>query len=530
VTDRSNDPNYFSEIETSESYRKPEANVFKATVIRAVVFSEGCPASEIVSQTFFVHPEMRSRYHVPVVSIIAEPDDFFSDETGIYVKGDHDNYLQRGDEWEREIHVQIFDTTGTILIDQNAGARIHGRGTRFSAQKSLRLYADDKYGKSEFAYPFFSDRPNDSYRRLLLRTSRGDWNGALFTDLLCHELVKDMNVDYMSGITNIVFINGEYWGIQNLRERQDEAYILSHYPFADSGFDIIDYVQGSGPEVESGSIDNYETLVNILMNGHLSDEELYWQANKMIDLDNMIDYFIAEMYLANVDFPDINQTMWRPALESEQWRWFFFDCDGCFIRNNYDHLFDYYNEFESYDRHPAWSMVILSRLLRNQVFREQFMQRFFWAVNTVFSPDKVIRKIDSLKAIYMPLIPEHIERWNTPSDMNNWLYNVEGLKEFAVTRPPEITEQLFKYFGSPVMMYPNPVSDRVNLKSELFLSENMVVRIFDLSGREVLNFRGNKGTEEIGIELDSGLHDGIYIMNLQVGYLVLSQKLVIRNE
>jgi hypothetical protein len=530
IKDRSDDPNYFSEIETSDNYIKPEEKIFKATVIRAVVYSDGCPASEIRNLTFFVHPLMDKRYTVPVISIIAEPDDFFSDEEGIYVRGNNNNFLGKGKEWERPVHLQIFETTGENIIDQQAGTRIHGRGTRMSAQKSLRLYADEEYGTESFNYHFFNDREMDTYNSLLLRTTRGDWSNTLFTDILSHELVKDMNIDYMSGITAIVFINGEYWGIQNLREQQDEDYIKAHFKTSDSSYDIVDYVQGKGPVIESGSIDAYEELIDILYDETLDQDAFFNLISQKIDIQGMIDFFIAEMYLGNIDFPENNHTLWRPDSEGGKWRWFFYDCDACFYRYNYNPVFDYINELDEFQRYPDWSLIILKRLLENKEFRNQFTQHFYQSVNTVFTPERVISKIDSFKLVYQPLMAEHIERWREPEDITSWLNNIEKLKQFAIGRQLEITRQLVKYFGNPVLVYPNPAVNYITLESELFSKDESKIRIYDLTGKIVSDFNFGPTDEAIHLELDSYIPKGLYILNINAGYFFQSQLLTIIHE
>ena len=527
IRDRTCEENHFSEIETRSDYEEPHANIFKATALRAVVYSDGCPASGILNETFFVHKDMSEKYPVPLVSIMADPDDLFSEEEGIYVQGNHSNSEQTGSNWERTVHLEIYSRSGEKTIGQYADARIHGRGTRRSAQKSLKLSANDKYGPAIFNYPLFADRDLTAYSKLLLRNSFGDWNETLFTDLLCHELVKEMNMDYMAGVTSVVFINGEYWGIQNIRELQDENYLQAHHPVSSGIYDIIDYEQNFGALAKEGTLGNYNDLIGFLMVEDPASDEYFRRISEMIDIDNMIDYFIAEMYLGNIDFPDINQRLWRDSSPGGIWRWLFFDCDACFQRFNYDHLSDYFNEAKTFERYPEWSVLILTRLLRNEEFRKLFFQRFYVVMNTVFSPPRVIGKIDSLKEVYRPLLAEHIERWHDPADIHTWLRNIEKLKQFAIGRPVEITEQLLKYYGNPVNVYPNPVSDRLFIESEMIEENEFILQLFDCTGRLVYNTCQRSGSSVMEIPLPGDIRQGVYILNIQLGYLNISEKIVI---
>ncbi|MDD2198886.1 MAG: CotH kinase family protein [Bacteroidales bacterium] len=205
-------------------------DIFKAQVLRAQVYSEGCPAGNPINRTFFISNTSTNPYNVPVVSLITDKDNLFDDDEGIYVLGNNENYWRSGKAWERDVYVEMFDKSGVKIIDQMAGMRIHGGGNRKSDQKSLRLYARNKFGKGWFSYPFFEDKQHiDSCKRLILRNVK-DWDGTMIVDELSQNLVKDMNIDYSAFVTSIVFINGEYWGIYSLRERQDEYYVGSNPP------------------------------------------------------------------------------------------------------------------------------------------------------------------------------------------------------------------------------------------------------------------------------------------------------------
>ena len=530
LNDRSSEPNNYSKIKTHADYRKPESSVFKASILRAVVYSEGCPASQPITETYFVNERIHTRYHVPVVSVVADPDDFFSDEEGIYVPGNHNNYYQHGKNWERRIHIEIYDTSGNKVIDQDAGARIHGRGTRGAAQKSLRLYADPEYGNESFGYRFFSDREIDSYKRLILQTTQGDWSDNLFTDLLCHQLVKDLNIDYVSGITTVVFINGEYWGIHNLRERQDESYLKAHYPSTSGDYDILDYALYEGVVPESGDMAAYNSLMEVFADNNIPDDEKFEKVSSLIDVGSLIDYFIAEIYLGNVDFPGLNQSLWRDRENNSPWRWFFFDCDACFFRVNFAHLIEYYNEVELFDNPNDWAMVILSQMLKNRTFADMFYQRFYRVIDEVFSPPRVISKIDSLKDLYYPLMAEHIERWHHPGDINIWLNKIENLKQFAVLRPAEMSSQLLNCYGSPVHIFPNPATGPFIIESDMLLNNEADVKIYDSSGRLVYSKVFDDGSTQIQIDPEIRLTGGLYLIRISTGYFTSSHTMIINYE
>jgi len=119
-----------------------------------------------------------------------------------------------------------------------------------------------------------------------------------------------MKIDYTAAESSILFINGEYWGIYSLRERHDEYYVENNYACTNPDLTIISYAKQK-IQVPSGSIDYYEDLIdNISMLDPLSPDFIL-NIESMMDLDNLMDYFIAQVYLANTDWPSNNCEIWR---------------------------------------------------------------------------------------------------------------------------------------------------------------------------------------------------------------------------
>jgi hypothetical protein len=462
----------------------------------------------------------------------------------------------------------MFDNDGKLILEQEAGARIHGGGSRGRSQKSLRLYAREKYGKNAFEYPFFTDKPEvNSFRRLILRTVI-DWSGTLFKEELCHHLVRDMEIDYMAGQTVIVFINGEYWGIHSLRERQDKHYLRANYHLPGSQFDIISHQLHVGLRVEDGSIDQYRDLLDILsaadLSGELSGEEGFRLIGELVDIDNLCDFYIAELYFANGDFPHNNYKMYREQAEGGRWNWLFYDCDGCMIRTKYDHFSEYFNPAikenpnsgpdpfsgtpadpthgsssgsssgsingNIYDPatlqiHEPWTLEVFRRVLQNELFREHFYRRMLYHIDNTFSPEKVIREIDRFEEIYRPLVAEHIFRWNQPNEVIKWSHNVSMMRTFAIQRPPELLEQFQKNLGNPIEIRPNPSNGRIHITHPF--SGDIGIRISSLSGATVYS-DVQYGSADQELYINTGLAPGMYILRLEGPLLSFSEKLIIR--
>jgi hypothetical protein len=503
-----------------ETIKEPGDQIFKANILRAVVYSNGCPASNEIVNTYFINKDIR--YPVPVVSLITEEDNLFNEETGIYVHGKYGNFDQHGEAWERPVHVEIFNTVGTQVVDQDAGMRVHGRGSRKSPQKSLRLYAGSEYGDDHFDYPFFSQKPNlNSFRVLLLRTTGGTL-GPLFKEELCNSLVMNMNLDYPAGETAILFINGEYWGIYNLMERQNSFFVENNYAITDARVDIVAYDRKL--VIEEGTLEEYNNLIHYIETADPGSSGFYEEMNKRLDLDNLIDYYSAQVYFANFDWPFSNVELWKLSNDTARWRYFFFDSDASMIWLNDDHITGYNNSMEDYQRSPEFCTIILRTMLKNEQFRANFTKRLTWHLSNTFNPGRVLGEIEKFRSKYSPLVPEHIYRWYNPVDYNKWDENVQWLQTFAIQRPVKLAQQIQKNFGG-IEINPNPSNGHFMLK---FFNppESLTVKIFSLNGVlvEEESFTGIQTSVPLTINLPSG----IYILHAQSGTSFYSEKLVIQ--
>lgn len=515
---RNADENVFSLIPTTENegnWNEPVGFVRKSNVLRAAAFWQGCRVSAVATANYWIDEEQPASWHeVDVVAVTTESGFLFDDNEGLYVLGNNENFRQRGAEWERPVHLAFVDSSGSSYFEQDGGLRIHGGGTREGPQKSLRLYARSEYGTSWFDYPFFEDRELDRYKRLILRMSMGDWTRTLFKDDLCHYLIKDMNVGYQSSKPTVVYLNGEYWGIHNLRERQDGRYLEQHYNADRDAIEVVSYeLFYQAAVVTDGDGSFYENLLSFLRSNDLSDDANYELALQLMDVDNMIDHYIAHFYFSNLDFPNNNNVLWRETTDDGIWRWLFFDCDACMIRTQYNQLVEHLSDINIHNN-PDWSMEILRSFFRNRRFAERFVGRFRELISENFRADRVIEAIDSFEATYAPLIPEHIQRWGYPDHMLAWRRSVQDLRVFALSRPRVMADFLNRYFDAPFVLYPNPAAGGQSLNLRFHRPENVRdVTVFNMQGQVVMRFNGSEHAVE-EITLQPTLPQGVYAVRV----------------
>jgi hypothetical protein len=515
-------------IPTSPEWKKPQGNVFRGMVVRAAAYANGCRVSPVYTKTYLIDPAGANRYGFPIVSLTADYEDIFSESKGIYVPGHYgtgaENYFNKGEAWERDVHMELYSTDGSLAFEQDLAIRIHGRGTRERPQKSLRLYAKAKYGDSTMSYPFFKGKEISSFRRIILKTTNTHESTTLFKDELCAEVISRMNLDYQAYHPVIVLINGEYWGVHNMRERQDKYYIASNHNVSPDSLDMLGLSLDGSEEIEGDAM-SYNDLLFFIASHDMSDDNNYREVEKRIDITNYIDVHIAHLYFANYDWPRNNVRYWRERAAESRWRWMFFDCDFCM--NNI-----YHNQLASYvDGEPRFeeSTWLVRQLMNNQGFRKLFMERFMHHLNTTFEPQRMITLIREFRDSYGPMVNEHIARWGVPESYAEWESNVSDLENFALKRTLEMVDQLVRLYGHPFTVYPNPASSEVYIDMFGDDSIGLEVKLFNLHGQQLgsRSFGSASGLEAQPIDI-SGLSPGLYLVQVRYGHLIFNDKLVVK--
>lgn len=134
----------------------------------------------------------------------------------------------------------------------------------------------------------------------------------MFRDaLITNGLMTGTAVDFQEYRPVVVYVNGKYWGIYNLREKVNEHYIKDHYNISEDKLDMLEYKEEITPNIIHGDLQNYNQLIDFLNNHDLSNDDNYQYVKSLIDIDNFIDYQIAEIYCANIDWPSNNNKFWR---------------------------------------------------------------------------------------------------------------------------------------------------------------------------------------------------------------------------
>jgi len=431
--------------QSSDEYTIP-IQIDKTTVIRARADAPAFLPSRVVTHTFFIDESST----LPIISIATDPDFLFDDTVGITVgicvndsiRADppFDPHANFWHDWERPISYEFYEQEGHLGFKMDAGIKIFGGAFgRQIRQKAFSIFTRDKYGTHQVRYPMFPTKSIDTFRRWILRCSSNDFNMTFFRDAMMQKLTVDqMDVDYQAYQPAIMFLNGQYWGLYNIREKMNE-----HYPESNYGIDPneVDLLENIG-EVGAGDPSHFENLIDFVKSNDMALPDNYAYVKTQMDVDEFMNYQIAEIYYRNHDWLHRNTKYWRERGPQGRWRWMLFDLDWGFGGETREGEQQYRTNSLEWALNQGEASILLSRLLDNLEFKHAFAQRFASHLNLTFNPERVIHIIDGIRAQIEPEMERHIDRWGAIADLDYWEREIEILRVFARERPDFVRQHI----------------------------------------------------------------------------------------
>jgi hypothetical protein len=496
--------------ENSRIYQAPFP-IAETTIVRAITIDQLSNRSTISTGTYFFDID----HSLPVISLVAAAENFVIRDGFLYGFGENmysngnftANFPYSGSNaWkDREIPAsfELFDEDGSTRFQQDVGVKIFGGwGSRGYPQKSLAIFARSQYGRGKIRHPLFPNHDVKEFESIVLRNSGNDnqsthhipprppigdfgptqGNGSyfvnstftLFRDAMMQRLAANLDVDTQAYRPSILYLNGEYWGIYNLREKLNEHYVESHHAVPS---DKVDLIEGYS-QANAGSNRFYREAQSFVTRGNLSSDEVFEVvATKYINIPSFIDYHLSVIYFQNFDIGNIKQ--WR-SQEDGTFRWMLYDQDYGFNLwpkdiylpamardfSDYDNMFDFYTNPEGSGNgwpNNSGRTRFLRRLLLNESFKTAFITRCLDLLNTHFSSPQVRETIQTMADQIRPEIPEHLARWswdslqargheapfkkeNEPLNIEHWERNVQELFDFGDARPSKLRNDLITHF------------------------------------------------------------------------------------
>lgn len=452
-------------------------------VIRAISYGANRLPSEITTASYFIN---QRDFNLPLVSIVSSQANLTDNTIGIYTRGTN-GIVGNGEttpanwnqDWDRPANFELIDTTNVVRVNQELDIQIAGGWTRSNPQKSLHIKPKQKYnGNNKIDYNVFAaHKPNNSYKDISLRNSGNDFYYSMMRDGFMQSLIIGrMDMDYLAYEPAVCFMNGIYYGIQNLRERSNADWVYANYGYDEEEIIILDQLQiASSPY--------YKPLIDLVTNNDITQDAIYQQAAQMMDVDNFINYMIAQIYYGNYDWPHNNIKMWKKK-EGGKWRWILFDTDFGF--NLYEGNLHTFNALtyalgeSSSKSTQAWATALIKRLILNPTFRNKFVDRFAIHLSSTFETNRVNSVMDSIAGKIRAEIGYHKSKWSSWRDFNG---DIGTMKTFSANRPNAVLGHLSSRFMSGATIQTAQITSNIpsanyTMNGELIIDADINLRGF----------------------------------------------------
>lgn len=363
-------------------------HITKSTAIRAKVFCEGWLSPLSTAQSYIFHARKMT---VPIFSIQTN-DRYLNDkEIGLFANNNSKEDKKLHD-WRRPVNVEFFPEEGApSAINQPGETRIQGGQSRANALKSMVFYANKRFDPDHkrYSYEFFPDQKPGvtEFKSFSLRDGGNDFGDLYFRDLIIQRTMGPyVDLDWQAGHTAVLYINGEYMGMLNIRERSNEDNIYSNY----DGLEDVDEI-----EIAHEKENNQDLFIEELKEG----DDVFYQAFKefysqkghtlaeyeeWMDVSEYLNIMVMNLFYGNIDFPGNNIVFWRPNDDAKvdlpkRWRFIVKDTDfglGLYGRkSDYNTIDLLYNPSEHSGDNWAFTEPA-TRLIKNMLEDPDILKMF----------------------------------------------------------------------------------------------------------------------------------------------------------
>ncbi len=443
----------------------------RTTPVRARAFRQDLQPSEVMTQTYFVNA-----YHsLPIVSLVTDPDELWNETDGMLTIGGPLNkeklpfkladtgkypiYRTMG-KVPRPGYVEYYTLDGTQVLSQGMEFGLQGQYSLDMPQKTFKVRAKAAQGNPFFEASLFESRPFTEYKSFVLRNSGNDNVWTRVNDAYQSMLIDKIDTTVVHQAVNpvVVYLNGQYWGHYNMRERVDRFFVAQHEGIPMEQADKMDILE-SGGTVTYGSNKEYKSLIEkakTLSPGKNSEDLKY--ITDRIDVDNYFDYMALVWFFGNSDAGNIR--FYKIKGEGHKWRWIFYDSDYGMFNSAFDSPKSYMDPKGAGDQNV--NNTLIRKLLENDEMKKKFLRRL-GEIFQVFTTQTMLDTFNGLVAKIEPEMPLHFARWAELNDKainidspltpegakRYWEQRVDRSRNVMKKRPTLFYEMVQKYFSLP---------------------------------------------------------------------------------
>ena len=429
--------------------------VSQSTILRARAFSNGFIPSTITTASYLFN----LNHTTPILSVVSDSTNLFG-PSGMFDNPTLDLL--------KAASVDYFDSTANhnLVFSRRAGIVMDGGwGSRGLPQRPFRIKFDDGVlGQGPVSGVIIPDRPNrNQYSDFMLRNGSNQYLVLPHKDASQTRMMADSTNNYYSAWRPVsVYINGNYWGLYELREKfNTEMFKLSENA-TESSIEILSSSAQYGFQLRAveGDVQNFYTAYNSFTQLNPLDTAFWSQADQYFDMSYYNDYIIGEIWMNNADwgFNYNNLKIYRSNATNFRWRYCLMDLEYGLLPNpsndfscGYDLLSQLINHQSVDPGNPH--LNIFWRAIQNDRFKNYFINRFADQMNTVYLPSRLTAIENYMYNLTLPEMPAHFGRWdnpnNVPSLMNSFFQYHQLFQDELNCRPDSLRDQIQNNFNLP---------------------------------------------------------------------------------
>lgn len=449
------EPTYNTEVFSTDQI------IYKTTVVRCTEFVDNEPKQK-QTETYFIGESI----NMPTLSISMSPT-FLNEYINASPCQPSPCYSAKfWEDVEYPAHVEYFEegsSSNTKDFEIDAGISIFGQWSRNQQKKSVSIIIRKQYQKEKLLYPLFDTRPNNrKFKSFILRNNGQRFITDYIEDAVATSLLEGTNVDYQRSKQVIVFYNGIYHGIYDMREKLNEHFVETNYGISSDNVDMIKHTH-TDISVTNGSDVSYRNLLQYVHDNDFSkNKDAYDSVSKIIDMANFMEYMAAQVYYQNIDWPQNNVRAWKTS--NTPFKFIIYDTDQGFGRiakgsTDYppDNMLDWIIQGGRTDFSCAKTQNkncfhnIFKKLIQNNTFKQSFINRAAYLYSTYINEEKIVNQINKInKTIDNCQILRDQETYDRPPPKNycenHFDPNGDCLKKWSLERDKSVRDEFRESF------------------------------------------------------------------------------------
>jgi hypothetical protein len=397
--------------------------------------------SSIETETYLINENST----IPIVSLTIDDDDLYG-ANGIF-----DNWWT---DWKRQCNIEYFTPDGTKQFESKASVKPDGGagGSRSNPQHSVTVEpANTTFGTGKnIHYPLFPEKPyvND-LQAIYIRNGSNFWNQYHQRDATFMRVMRKSYANSQAYRPANVFLNGQFFGVYELREKANETYFNENYGNHVDSLDLlsVSYWYGSTLRTVKGSDSSFFNMINFITTADKTNPNYLIQCDKRLDLKNYTDYIAAELWYGNTDWIYNNMKIARTRSTDNKWRFFLQDVEwGLGGWTDYNaNMFDWFQ----YAIQPNMYYDIHSNLMQDSTYRNYFINRYADLMNTTLHQNTYTPIINQMYQELLPEMPRHFALWtgDVAGGMNTYTYNKDVILGQFNNRNTAVRNQMLTYYN-----------------------------------------------------------------------------------